>query len=139
TGAELVLRGRLARLGPYDAYQRRRGAHAVLLARDARATGRARGGASGALDRARSRAERGLTAGLPQPLAALARGMVLGEDEQLSQTAREEFRRSGLAHLLAASGQNVMLLAALALPLLTALGLGLRARLAVVLAVIAAY
>jgi competence protein ComEC len=103
TGTELALGGRLARLGRYDAYQRRRGAHAVLIARDVRPTDRARAGAAGALDRARSRVERGLTAGLPQPLAALARGMVLGEDEQLSQTAREEFRRSGLAHLLSAS------------------------------------
>ena len=33
---------------------------------------------------------------------------------------RDEFRASGLAHLLAVSGQNVMLLAALALPLLVA-------------------
>ena len=51
---------------------------------------------------------------------------------------REDFRRSGLAHLLAASGQNVMLLAALALALLAAAGLG-RARLLVVLALIALY
>ena len=49
--------------------------------------------------------------------------------------SREEFRRSGLAHLLAASGQNVMLLAALTLPLLGVVGLGLRARLAVVLVI----
>lgn len=139
TGAELALRGRLVALRARDAYQRRRGAHAVLIARAVRPTGRARGGPAGALDRARSRAERGVAADLPLPLAALARGMVLGEDEQLSEPVRDEFRRSGLAHLLAASGQNVMLLAALALPLLALLGLALRARLLVVLALIAAY
>ena len=65
--------------------------------------------------------------------------MVLGEDERLAEPVREDFRRSGLAHLLAASGQNVMLLAALALPLLAAVGLGLRARLTAVLVLIAAY
>src|SRR3954451_1921926 len=65
--------------------------------------------------------------------------MVLGQDEALSEDARQAFRASGLAHLLAASGQNVMLLAALALPLLAALGLGLRARLSGALLLVAAY
>ena len=46
---------------------------------------------------------------------------------------REDFRRSGLAHLLAVSGQNVLLLALLAWPLLALLGLTLRARLLAVL------
>src|SRR2546430_4029599 len=98
-----------------------------------------RGGMAGALDRARSRAEDGVAAGLHPGEAALARGMVLGEDERLAEPVREDFRRSGLAHLLAASGQNVMLLAALALPLLAALGLGLRARLTGALLLVAAY
>src|SRR6185312_7824858 len=73
------------------------------------------------------------------PEAALARGMVLGQDERLSAAARGDFQRSGLAHILAASGQNVMLLAALALPLLAAVGLGLRGRLAGVLLLVALY
>ena len=46
------------------------------------------------------------------------------------QATRDEFRASGLAHVLAVSGQNVMLLAALALPLMAAAGVGHRARLA---------
>ena len=45
-----------------------------------------------------------------RPKAALARGMVLGQDEAIDETVRDEFRASGLAHLLAVSGQNVMLL-----------------------------
>ena len=138
-GAGLAARGRLVALRPPDDFQRRRGAHAVLLARSIRATGARRGGIAGALDRARSRAEAGVAAGLRPGEAALARGMVLGEDERLAEPVREDFRRSGLAHLLAASGQNVMLLAALALPLLAALGLGLRARLSGALVLIAAY
>jgi competence protein ComEC len=51
----------------------------------------------------------------------------------------DDFKDSGLAHLLAVSGQNVTLLAILALPLLGALGLGRRARLAAVLGLIGLY
>ncbi|HEV7459610.1 MAG TPA: ComEC/Rec2 family competence protein [Solirubrobacteraceae bacterium] len=138
-GAGFSARGRLVALRPVDDFQRRRGAHAVLLARAIRATGGWRGGVAGALDGARSRAEAGVAAGLRPGEAALARGMVLGEDERLAEPVRDDFRRSGLAHLLAASGQNVMLLAALALPLLAALGLGLRARLTGAMALVAAY
>ena len=52
--------------------------------------------------------------------------MVLGQDERIDPAMRDDFRASGLAHLLAVSGQNVMLLAALALPLLAAAGVGHR-------------
>ena len=139
TGAELALRAGLVRLGPHDSFQRRRGAHAVALTRALRATGGARGGLAGLLDRVRRRAERAVGSGLDPPRAALARGMVLGEDEALTEPVRQDFRTSGLAHLLAASGQNVMLLAALALPLLALAGFGRRARLAGALALVALY
>jgi competence protein ComEC len=102
-GAELVASGRLVALRDFDGFQRRRGAHAVLLARSARATGARRGGLAGLLDGARSRAETGVAAGLRTGEGALARGMVLGEDERLTEPVREDFRRSGLAHLLRAS------------------------------------
>ena len=139
TGGVVRISGRLEALGPWDSYQRRRGAHAVLRVSRARSTGRRREGILGALDRVRARAERALSAGLGPREAALLRGMVLGQDEQLSEPVREEFRRSGLSHLLAASGQNIVLLAALALPILRGLGLPLRARLLGVLALVAAY
>ena len=128
-GAEVVARGRLLALRERDGWLRRRGAHGRLLAEGVRATGRRRGGVSGALDSMRRAAERAVGGGLDPPRAALARGMVLGEDEALDEATREDFRVSGLAHLLAASGQNVMLLVALGLPVLAALGAGLRARL----------
>ena len=41
--------------------------------------------------------------------------MVLGQDERLSEEVKDDFQRSGLAHILAVSGQNVMLLAVLVL------------------------
>ena len=65
--------------------------------------------------------------------------MVLGEDEQLSDEVREDFQRSGLAHILAVSGSNVMLLAALVLGLCGLVGVPLRARLVLAAAVIALY
>ena len=87
----------------------------------------------------RERAADGLGRGMPAREAALARGFVLGEDEEIDRKTGEEFRRAGLGHLLAVSGQNVTLLALLAMPLLGALGIPLRERLVWVLALIAVY
>ncbi len=87
----------------------------------------------------RERAAAGLGRGMPQREAALARGFVLGEDEEIDEGTKEDFRRSGLSHLLAVSGQNVTLLALLAMPLLGALGIPLRQRLLWVLGLIAVY
>lgn len=138
-GAELSVEGRLGPLGPHDNFQRIRGAHAVLHVRSERDTGARRGGLAGGIDRGRERMEHALERNLPPPQAALLRGMVLGQDEALDASARDDFRAAGLTHILAASGQNVVLLSALAVPLLALLGLGLRARLAVVLGLIALY
>lgn len=87
----------------------------------------------------RQRASDGLGRGMPEREAALARGFVLGEDEGVDPRTEEDFRRAGLSHLLAVSGQNVTLLALLAMPLLGALGIPLRERLLWVLALIAVY
>jgi competence protein ComEC len=90
-------------------------------------------------DQIRARAELALGEGMPAREAALARGFVLGQDEAIDDATVEDFRRAGLSHLLAVSGQNVALLALLAMPLLAALGLPLRARLTWVLGAIAVY
>jgi competence protein ComEC len=76
---------------------------------------------------------------MPEREAALARGFVLGEDDRIDARTREDFRRSNLAHLLAVSGQNVLLLCLLAWPMLALLGLTLRARLIALLLLIAVY
>ena len=145
-GSELVVSGRIRRLRPspgadfdFAALLRRRGIAGELLLAGARATGRRRGGAAGLLDGMRRRAERAVAAGLPAPEAALARGMVLGEDEQIDDATRQDWRDSGLAHLLAVSGQNVMLLVALAVPLLALARVGPSARGAALLLVVALY
>jgi competence protein ComEC len=87
----------------------------------------------------RGRAEAALGRGMPPREAALARGFVLGEDESVDSATTEDFRRSGLSHLLAVSGQNVALLALLAMPALAALGMPLRSRLVWILGLIAVY
>ena len=76
---------------------------------------------------------------MPAREAALARGFVLGEDEGIDAGTNEDFRRSGLSHLLAVSGENVTLLGLLAMPLLGAFGIPLRERLLWVLGLIAVY
>ena len=91
------------------------------------------------LDGVRARTERALTGGVPAPQGALARGMVLGQDGALTDDVREDFRATGLAHLVAASGANVILLATLVLALGAAIGLGLSARLWLAIALVAAY
>ena len=138
-GAIVLVEGRLAELGPYDEPERRRGSHAMLRADAIRATGERRGGLLGALDGVRARTERALTDGVPEPQGALGRGMVLGQDHALTDDVREDFRTTGLAHLVAASGANVILLATLVLAFGAAIGLGLGARLWLALLLVAAY
>ncbi len=87
----------------------------------------------------RARAEAGLGEGMPAREAALARGFVLGDDEALDASTKEDFIRAGLSHLTAVSGENVTLLALLAMPVLAAFGVSLRERLIWVLGLIAVY
>src|ERR1700712_3198808 len=76
---------------------------------------------------------------MPQREAALARGFVLGDDNGVDRDTKEDFIRAGLSHLLAVSGENVTLLALLAMPVLAALGIPLRERLVWTIALIAVY
>src|SRR5262249_26581716 len=98
-----------------------------------------REGLAGWVDAIRDRAERALVRGMPERESALARGFVLGEDDRIDHGTREDFQRSNLTHLLAVSGENVILLCVLAWPLLALLGLTLRARLVGALCLIAVY
>ena len=138
-GAEVAIRGVVAPLGDIDAYQRRRGAHAALEVATWRATGRRRGGLAGRLDAVRDRAAAALARGLDPPEAALLRGMVLGQDEAIGEDVRDDFQRSGLAHLLAVSGQNVLLLCMLVLAACAVLDVPLRARLVAAGVLVALY
>jgi competence protein ComEC len=138
-GSVLAVRGGLEALPDHERSLRARGVHAQLRADELVDTGLARGGVAGVVDGLRARAQAALDGGVPWQQAALLRGMALGDDAGLPDRVRDEFRASGLSHLVAASGQNVMLLAALVLAVCALAGLGLHARLALVLAMIAIY
>jgi competence protein ComEC len=138
-GSLLAVRGGLEALPDHERSLRARGVHAQLRADELVDTGLARGGVAGVVDGLRARAQAALGEGVPWQQAALLRGMALGDDAGLPDPVRDEFRASGLSHLVAASGQNVMLLAALVLAVCALVGLGLHARLALVLAMIAIY
>ena len=98
--------------GGFDerAWLARQGVHVVLRASAWRQVGR-RGGLQGLGDRLRDRIERAVSRGTGGVRRALVLGVVLGEDEGLPDRVRQDFRASGLAHLLAVSGQNVAFLA----------------------------
>lgn len=108
---------------------RRRGVAMILRADRLRSNGRSRGGITGMIDQLRNRAFAALAVAVPAREAALARGFVLGDDSDLDPVTVRNFRNSGLSHLLAVSGQNVVLLGLLAMPLLALLGFSPRARL----------
>jgi competence protein ComEC len=89
----------------------RRGVHAVLRGDDDwRVVGR-RGGIAGLGDRLRGHLERAIAPGLRGERRAVIAGVVLGDDEGLSEPLQDDFRASGLYHLLAVSGQNVLFIA----------------------------
>jgi competence protein ComEC len=69
----------------------------------------------------------------------LLAGIVLGEDEGLSEELRDSFKASGLYHLLAVSGQNITFLALGVLGLAWLLGIPRLAAEVVAIAAIAAY
>jgi len=139
-GSELAAAGVLADPEPWrSAYLRRQGIAMLLRAARIEQGPARRGGLDGWIDRVRARAERALGRGMPRRESALARGFVLGEDDRIDRGTRDDFNRSNLTHLLAVSGENVILLCALAWPLFALLGLGLRARLAGALCLVAIY
>jgi competence protein ComEC len=94
----------------------RQGVHESLAARELAVVGR-RGGLAGALDRLRSGARAALLAGGDDEETRIATGVALGGSATLADSTVEDFRASGLAHLLAVSGGNVVLLVAAVLGL----------------------
>jgi competence protein ComEC len=115
-GAVLELRATIAApRGPEDGFDERgwlarRGVHVVLEGRDWHVVGH-RGGIGGLSDRLRAHVARAIAPGLGGERRAVLAGIVLGEDEGLSEELRGTFKSSGLYHLLAVSGQNITFLA----------------------------
>jgi competence protein ComEC len=88
----------------------RKGIHVVLRADRWRLVGR-RAGFLAVADRLRAHVERSLERGGSGDRGAVLAGVVLGDDQAVSQSLRDRFRASGLYHLLAVSGQNVAFVA----------------------------
>jgi competence protein ComEC len=101
---------------------RRHGIHVVLRADRWHQVGR-RGGLGGVADRLRASLARSIAPGLSGERRGIVEGVVLGDEQGLSEELRQRFRVSGLYHLLAVSGQNVVLVAGGALALFWLLGL----------------
>jgi len=101
---------------------RRHGVHFVLRIGRWRSVGH-RGGLGGVADALRRQLQRSVGVGLGSERAAVLNGVVLGEDNGLSEELRDRFRAAGLYHLLAVSGQNVALVGGGALMLAWLLGI----------------
>jgi len=101
---------------------RRHGIHVVLRADRWRQIGR-RGGLGGLADGLRRHLADSIAPGLHGERRGIVEGVVLGDEQSLSGELRQRFRASGLYHLLAVSGQNVVLVAGGALALAWLLGL----------------
>lgn len=123
----------------YRPHLRRQGIEMMLEASRVMPTGAGRGGLSGFIDALRKRSEAALSRAMPQRESALAKGFVLGQDDEIDPATEENFQDSGLSHLLAVSGQNIVLLGLLAIPFMALAGIGPRARIVVLVALILIY
>jgi competence protein ComEC len=82
-----------------------------------------RGGLGGVADRLRAALAGSIAPGLQGERRGIVEGVVLGDEQALPEALRQRFRASGLYHLLAVSGQNVVLVAGGALALAWLLGI----------------
>ena len=126
-GQRLRLSGRLATPqanGDFDfrGYLADRGVHAAIYRPSVERVVHDPSSWTAALSRARRAVNAALAAALPEPAAAIAQGLVTGEQAALSPEAREAFAATNTTHLLAVSGANVSLVIAAVRPLLIRLG-----------------
>ncbi len=80
------------------------GAEDLVVVREGR-------GLAAFIDRLRDRLRRRIVATFPADTAAMARALIIGEDD-LTASDQSAFRRSGLAHLLAVSGMHLVVIVA---------------------------
>ena len=113
-GAVLELRARpVAPRGPETGFDERgwlarRGVHVVLHAGGSWQIVGRRGGIGGVGDRLRTAIGNALALGTSGERRSLVVGVVLGADEGIDPELRDSFKASGLFHLLAVSGQNIV-------------------------------
>ena len=98
----------------YREYLARQGIGAVASAFRAEVRPGSRGGVADALARLRAILLRGLNAVVPEPEAALAAGILLGVRAGIAPEVSDAFAAAGLTHVVAISGWNIAIVAALA-------------------------
>ena len=113
-GDTVRLSGRLQTLpgDDYGAYLVRAGMDATLASRTLEVIDS--GGSLGALvDRARRSAADGLAVALPEPEAGLAAGILIGLRDRVDRDLASAFTAAGVTHVVAISGWNIAIVAAL--------------------------
>jgi competence protein ComEC len=121
-GEAAVVEGALRPLHPHEMRYRWRHVQAALDGDDLLGVRPARGLLLPLANRLRSAVLAG-TAPLSQERRALAAGLLVGDTREVPRSVSDDFRDSGLSHLLAVSGANVALVLALAAPALRRLNL----------------
>ena len=95
-------------------------------------------GAQGLLDRFRRGSAEVMTRALPEPQAGLASGILIGLRDRVDRDLAAAFTTAGVSHIVAISGWNIAIVAALVGALLGG-RVGTRARTAITLAAIVSY
>ena len=80
-----------------------------------------------------------IDSGLTEPESSLARPIVFGGQKGLEQKIRDDFQKVGLTHIMAVSGFNVSILAAVVMAALLGLGVGRRYAFYLAVALLAGY
>lgn len=101
----------------YRSYLRQRGVWATMLFPKFEFTRPGGTAFARVATRVRLGLDHSLQRALPEPQASLGAGIAFGRDGNLSREDREDFNRSGLRHLVAVSGSNVSLVAAVMMAL----------------------
>lgn len=118
-GSELRLRGDLeepSRLGSsgYAAFLKRGGVLSVMAKPDIEVISNDGGsGIMRVLLQVKERGRETINRILPEPHAALLTGILLGDDSGIPRTLSDDFRRTGMTHIIAISGFNIAILIAL--------------------------
>lgn len=94
----------------YRGYLERRGIAGTMFQPRIEVIGKAGWSPDRVVTEVRGRLEESLQRSLPEPEASLASGIALGRDGGLPDELYDDYRRSGLAHIIAVSGSNVALL-----------------------------
>jgi competence protein ComEC len=132
-GDHLVVRGWFERLGAdgFEDVLRGRGLDAALHLSSIRVLGPTGDPLLRLANAARDAMRRGARASLADREAGLFLGLAIGDTEGMDREVEEDFRASGLGHLLAVSGSNVAMFLAPVMAVAAGSGLRLRGRVAV--------